>query len=72
MSRTVFLPTLISLLALFSGRDSSASRVLPDAEFSFSASDSIQVAEPQYVDFAHGLSGLAAAVFVFGEHLTSA
>jgi len=37
MSRTIVLPTLLSLLALLSGRDSSASLVLPDAEFSFSA-----------------------------------
>jgi hypothetical protein len=37
MSRTLVLPTLLSILVLLSGRDSSASLVRPDAEFSFSA-----------------------------------
>ena len=37
MSRTIFLPTVLAMVLLLSGRDSFASLVLPDAEFSFSA-----------------------------------
>jgi hypothetical protein len=37
MYRTIFLPTVLAVVLLLSGRYSFASLVLPDAEFSFSA-----------------------------------